>query len=76
MRARVTVGDRWTEEEDETMSQMKCNGCGYKRIAATLDRTRDAVRSRWRELTGDGRDMRRTGDESAKRRARRAAGGR
>lgn len=52
-------GDRWTDWEDEEMSQMKCNGCGYKRIAHTLDRTRDAVRSRWRELIGQGRETRR-----------------
>ena len=66
-------GERWSEEEDGALSQMKCNGCGYKRIARTLDRTRDAVRSRWRELTGDGRATRYddAATESARRQARR-----
>ena len=66
-------GERWSEEENDTLSQMKCNGCGYKRISRALDRTRDAVRSRWREMIGDGRATRYadTATESARRQARR-----
>jgi hypothetical protein len=66
-------GERWSEEENDLLSQMKCNGCGYKRISRTLDRTRDAVRSRWREMIGDGRANRYgdTATESARRQARR-----
>jgi hypothetical protein len=75
MRLRTTAGERWTDEETEALEQMKASGLGYKRIAAVLDRTRDAVRSRWRELIGEGRQTRQN-NESAKRQARRLRGGR
>ena len=73
MRYRATSGERWTEAESEALEQMKAGGCGYKRIASVLDRTRDAVRSRWRELIGEGRSTRArdTATESRKRAERR-----
>jgi hypothetical protein len=36
-----------------------CGRMGYKLLAEELGRTRDSVRSRYRELTGAGRDTRR-----------------
>lgn len=52
-------GDWWTAWEDDEMMSMKSQGYGYKRISAVLDRTRDAVRSRYREMIGQGRETRR-----------------
>ncbi len=59
MRDRVTAGERWTDWENDMLETMKSQGYGYKRISQVLDRTRDAVRSRWRELIGQGRETRR-----------------
>jgi hypothetical protein len=69
MRYRATSGERWTDTETDALEQMKSSGCGYKRIAATLDRTRDAVRSKWRELIGDSRSMRRDPATETKKRS-------
>lgn len=52
-------GDRYAPQEDEIIYTMISEGKGYKTIAAALCRTRDSVRSRWRELTGQGRETRR-----------------
>ena len=52
-------GARWSEEEDGELLSLKAAGFGYKRLTAHFPgRTRDAIRSRHRELRGQGRDTR------------------
>jgi len=54
-------GARWSEEEDGELLSLKAAGFGYKRLTAHFPgRTRDAIRSRYRELRGDGRSTRET----------------
>lgn len=52
-------GEFWTAYEDDFVLSSKQNGKGYKAIGREIGRTRDAVRSRYRELTGRGRETRR-----------------
>jgi len=52
-------GARWSEEEDGDLLSLKASGFGYKRLTTHFPgRTRDAIRSRWRELQGEGRATR------------------
>lgn len=49
-------GSRWTEVEDEQLESMLSSGWGYKSLTRFFPgRTRDAIRSRHRELQGDSR---------------------
>lgn len=52
-------GDPYSSYEDEYILSSKNHGKGYKCIGHELNRTRDSVRSRYRELIGEGRDTRR-----------------
>lgn len=52
-------GQFWTAYEDDFVLSSKNHGKGYKAIGREIGRTRDAVRSRYRELIGDGRETRR-----------------
>lgn len=52
-------GQPWTAYEDEFVLSSKNHDKGYKCIAGELGRTRDAVRSRYREMIGEGRETRR-----------------
>lgn len=55
----MAFGDWYTPYEDEYILTSKSHGVGYKRIGHEINRTRDSVRSRYRELIGEGRDTRR-----------------
>lgn len=53
-------GDRWSQEEDGELLSLKSRGYGYKSLVNMFSgRTRDAIRSRYRELIGQGRETRR-----------------
>lgn len=52
-------GKAWAPEEDQELIRLKGEGWGYKRLRWRFRRTRDSIRSRWRELRGQGRDTRR-----------------
>ena len=53
-------GEPYTAWEDGLiLENIKQGGMGYKMLATELNRTRDSVRSRYRELTGEGRETRR-----------------
>jgi len=53
-------GSRWSEDDDCDLLSLKSSGFGYKRLTEHFPgRTRDAIRSRWRELQGQGRGTRR-----------------
>lgn len=55
----MAFGDPYSPHEDEYLLSSKNHGKGYKTIGNELNRTRDSVRSRYRELIGEGRDTRR-----------------
>lgn len=54
-------GEWWSEEMMEDLLSLHSQGYGYKTLANHFDRTRDAVRSKLRELRGDGRETRARG---------------
>lgn len=51
-------GEWWSEEMMDDLLSLHSQGYGYKTLAQYFDRTRDAVRSKLRELNGNGRDTR------------------
>jgi hypothetical protein len=62
MRCEVSMahGDPYSAWEDDLiLSSIETGSIGYKRLASELSRTRDSVRSRYRELIGEGRETRR-----------------
>lgn len=53
-------GDPYTAWEDDfVLASREADHLGWKRLADELGRTRDSVRSRYRELIGEGRETRR-----------------
>ena len=53
-------GDPYLDWEDAfILDNIEAGSLGYKALASELNRTRDSVRSRYRELTGVGRETRR-----------------
>jgi len=59
-RAVTGHGSRWSGDDDCDLLSLKASGFGYKRLTEHFPgRTRDAIRSRWRELQGQGRNTRR-----------------